>query len=149
MKAFYVFYRDEDKYCELTRKLIKIRETLIDEIEYTDDDMRDHPWELIFKYAAFLGIKDECSKENIELAEKAADGSGDGIVDMIVKNAKAELLRMKSMMNSDAESRLEYAKIIDYLYNTMVEKDVITLDYESNTEDKRNEINRKLTYMYC
>lgn len=145
IKAFYTFYKDDANNCAVLTKLVSIDSTIKKDKEIVSD-LTDHPWELIFKYAALL---DTDRTEIVEKMEKSVQGTTDGMLDCIVKMGAVDYIKKKNELDEDnLSSDDEFNKALSGLWTSMVKHNFISdIDNLTNTEKylKAKEI---ISYMY-
>ena len=153
IKAFYTFYKDDPRNNTVLKKLIHINDTVNSMVMNGDQYMKNHPWEIIFKYAAMLSKNTGAKKESIiradnKLRAKAAIGKRpEYIIKKVMEFGDIELLAQE--LTSDDKLR-KYHKKIDRLWNELFLGNVFPgRDPLGITEkEKLEDLNSVFTYMY-
>lgn len=153
IKAFYVFYKDDPENNVVAEKLIHIKDTINALIPNGDRFMKNHPWEIIFKYAAMLASNTGGSNfsgiraENKRSAKKAIGNQAEYIIKKVMEFGDIEILSQE--LTSDNKIR-KYHKKINALWNELFEENVYP--YRDSTDiavkEKLEDLRQVFTYMY-
>jgi len=153
IKAYYKFYKDIPENRELTKKLVYIEETIGSIVSNGKNLMKDHPWEIIYKYSAMLArdIDDENASHAVSKNKKSAKtavGSHPGnIIRRVLDFGDIELLSQE--LHSDSKLQ-KYHRSINALWSDLY-KDGLFLQRnpeDTTVEEKLVDLKHLFTYMY-
>ena len=153
IKAFYTFYKNDPNNNVIAEKLIHIKETINAIITNGDRYMKNHPWEIIYKYAAMLAANsgEESSSsirsENKRNAKEAIGKQAEFIIERILEYGDIELLSQE--LTSDYKIR-KYHKKINDLWSELFSEDLFPHRTLSSTseEEKIEDLRNLFTFMY-
>ncbi len=167
VKAFYVFYRKDNRYQDIREQLVHVNETVDKMLEEKNKKLtgqekpvalpyrtQGHPWEIIYKYSALLeeGISESAvpSIEKINLAVSRRRKGG--IIDLVVRYGELEY-KENRMSNGDrnGSSEAHIKKLIDELWSLVKQNPDIYSGWTENDGDvdyKRSQLSRMFSYMY-
>ena len=153
IKAFYMFYKDDPENKAVANRLINIKETVISIIPDGDQRMKNHPWEIIFKYSAMLAndMNDDNSlsirSQNKRSAKDAIGNQPEYIIKKIMEFGDIELLSQE--LTNDYKIR-KYNRKINGLWKELYLKNVFSHRNSTDirVEEKLDDLNRVFTFMY-
>lgn len=166
VKAFYMFYRKDNRYQDIREQLVHINETVDKMLEekkkLTRQEMpialpyrtQGHPWEIIYKYSALLeeGIN-ESAVPNIEKTSLAVfRRRKGGIIDLVVRYGELEY-KENRMVNGDrnGNSETHIIELIEELWSLVKQNPDIYSGWTECDGDvgyKRSQLSRMFSYMY-
>ena len=151
IKAFYYFEKNKPENEALRKKLICIRDTVRNKIEHSERMMKNHPWEIIYKYSALLAIDEDMPeayitvKEENKKAAKAAIGTQpEDIIRKIIQYGDIEMLSQE--LNNQRKIN-NYHRKVRNLWTELC-KDGIIQEKQSSDEEKVKDLQNVFTYMY-
>ncbi len=150
IKAFYKFYKDQKQYHELLVKMTHIEET----VSGYCDQIKNHPWEIIFKYAALLEEYDKSAiaGKNIKLAKEAVKECHIEVIDLILRYGEIEYREDRishGHKNQNSQESLE--RRINELWNLIKKQENVPLKWTSKDGDatfRREKMGKIFTFMY-
>ena len=153
IKAFYVFYKDDTENSVVAEKLIHIKDTINAIIPNGDRCMKNHPWEIIFKYAAMLASNTGGSNfsgiraENKRNAKNAIGNQAEYIIKKVMEFGDIEILSQE--LTSDNKIR-KYHNKINALWNELFAENVFPYRSASDITEKEKlyDLKQVFTYMY-
>ena len=153
IKAFYTFYKDDPNNSAVADKLVHIKDTVNRTITNGERYMKNHPWEIIFKYAAMLSeknIKETSSRvrsENKRSAKEAIGTHPEYIIKKVLEFGDIELL---SQELTDSTRIQRYHRKINALWKELFSEGVFP--YRSSPDLKESEkledLKQIFTFMY-
>ena len=154
IKAFYKFYKSEEKYADVLKKLVDINNTVRNAGGNTK--MKGHPWEIIYKYAAMLELyyqEGRNTTNNRKNIYESVKNEKEFIIDRIIENGDIEYMEERinrADMDPERKKRvfLEKNRKINSLYEKLVEHGCIETDDGCDIEEKRRKKKKKMSYMY-
>ena len=157
IKAFYVFYKDDEAEVEVLKKLTHIDKTINTALDKSLNPYPTvrHPWEMVYKYAALLEEKDKTVKAgtNIQKSKNATAGAAKGeIVDLITKYGIMEYKEVRianGHKNKDSEKSL--VKQVEEIWTLTKNNHSLCSTWTEEDGDyrfKRDKLRDMFTYMY-
>lgn len=157
IKAFYVFYKDDEAELEVLKKLTHIDKTINTVLDKPLDPYPTvrHPWEMIYKYAALLEEKDKTVKAgtNIQKSKNATAGAAKGeIVDLVTRYGIMEYKEKRianGHKNKDSEKSL--VKQVEEIWTLTKNNSSLCSAWTEEDGDyrfKRDKLRDMFTYMY-
>lgn len=150
IKAFYTFYKDNPDNNAVVEKLVHIKDTVNSTIENGERYMKNHPWEIIFKYAAMLSDKDTSSRarsENKRYAKEAIGTNPEYIIKKVLEFGDIELLSQELTETGRIQ---RYHRKINALWKELFSDGVFPHRSSSDLKEseKLEDLKQVFTFMY-
>lgn len=153
IKAFYTFYKDDPNNNAVAEKLVHMKETVNGVIANGERYMKNHPWEIIFKYSAMLTDATNeknparTRSENKRFAKEAIGTHPEYTIRKILEFGDIELLSQELTNTRKIQS---YRRKINILWEELFSKGVFSHRVSSDlTEnEKLEDLKQTFTFMY-